>query len=58
MAAEEIADEFPHVPRSHIYAALAYYFADREAMDAELASEQVEYDRLSAEAEPRYSSAK
>ncbi len=40
---------FCDVPRSHIYAALAYYFADREAMDAELDAEQAEYDRLAEE---------
>ncbi len=49
MSPDEIADNFPHIPPSHIYAALAYYFADREAMDAELAAEQIEYDRLAAE---------
>ena len=49
MSPDEIADDFPHIPRSHIYAALAYYFADREAMDAELDAEQAEYDRLAEE---------
>ena len=49
MSPDEIADNFPHIPRSHIYAALAYYFADREAMDAELDAEQAEYDRLAEE---------
>jgi uncharacterized protein (DUF433 family) len=49
MSPDRIADGFPHIPRSHIYAALAYYFADREAMDAELAAEQAEYDRLAEE---------
>ncbi len=50
MSPDEIADNFPHVPRSHIYAALAYYFATQAQMDAELDAEQAEYDRLAAQA--------
>ncbi len=41
--ADEIANDHDDIPRSHIYAALAYYFADREAMDAELDAEQAEH---------------
>lgn len=49
MSPDEIVESVPHIPRSHIYAALAYYFADREAMDAEPDAEQAEYDRLAEE---------
>lgn len=48
-SADEIAADFPHIPRSHIYAALAYYFANQEAIDAEIASELAEYHRLAEE---------
>ena len=50
-SADEIAADFPHIPRSHIYAALAYYFANQEAIDADLAAEEALYDRLATEAE-------
>lgn len=51
MAPDEIADNFPDIPRSHIFAALAYYFADQEPIDADLAAEEALYDQLVAEAE-------
>lgn len=47
--ADEIADDLDDIPRSHIYAALAYYFANREAIDADLAADLAEYERLVAE---------
>jgi hypothetical protein len=48
LSPEEIADEYEHLTWAHVYAALAYYHANRDAMDAELAAEEVEYDRLAA----------
>ena len=33
---------------AQVHAAIAYYHANREAMDAEMAAEEAEYDRLSA----------
>jgi uncharacterized protein (DUF433 family) len=45
-SAEEIADDLPDIPLSHIHAALAYYLANREQIDAELAAETAEHDRL------------
>ena len=45
-SADEIADGVPDIPRSHIYAALAYYFANREQIDADLAADKAEHDRL------------
>ena len=47
--ADEIADDLDDIPRSHIYAALAYYFANREAINADLAADLAEYERLVAE---------
>ncbi len=43
---DDIADGVPDIPRSHIYAALAYYFANREQIDADLAADEAEHDRL------------
>ena len=47
--ADEIANDHDDIPRSHIYAALAYYFANRDAIDADLAADLAEYERLVAE---------
>src|SRR5947209_8838790 len=46
---EEIAADIPDIPLSHIYAAVTYYLANRERMDAEMAAEAAESDRLYAE---------
>ena len=45
---EEIARKLD-LPLAQIYAALAYYHANREAIDADLDHEAAEYDRLAAE---------
>jgi uncharacterized protein (DUF433 family) len=47
-SAEEIADQYGHISLAQVYAALAYYHANREQIDAELAEEDAEYDRLAA----------
>jgi len=36
MSAEEILDEFPHLDLSRIYAALAYYHANKAQIEDEL----------------------
>jgi len=46
---EEIASEFGHLNLAQVYAALAYYHANREAMDAEITEEEVEAARLEHE---------
>jgi len=46
---EEIATQIPHLSLAHVHAALTYYHANQEAMDAELAAEEAEYDRLEQE---------
>jgi uncharacterized protein (DUF433 family) len=44
--AEQIAADVPDIPLSHIHAALAYYLANRDQIDAELAAEAAEHDRF------------
>ena len=39
LSAEEIAEEIPHLTLSQVYAALAYYHANRDEVDADLAAE-------------------
>ena len=46
LAAEDIADQYPHLTLAQVYAALAYYHANREEVEAELAAELVEAERL------------
>ncbi len=46
---EEIATQIPHLTLAQVYAALAYYLANKEAMDADMAAEEAEADRLERE---------
>jgi uncharacterized protein (DUF433 family) len=46
---EEIEAEIPHLTLAQIHAALAYYHANREAMDREMAAEAAETERLERE---------
>ncbi len=46
---EEIADQYGHLTCAQVYAALAYYHANRDEIDAEMAAEEAEYDRLCRE---------
>jgi uncharacterized protein (DUF433 family) len=43
---EEIADEIPHLSIAQVYAALAYYHANREEIDADIAAEEAEAAEL------------
>ena len=45
---EEIADQYGHLTLAQVHAAIAYYYANQEAMEAEMAAEEAEYDRLAA----------
>ena len=47
--AEEIATQIPHLTLAQVHAALAYYLANQATMDAEMAAEQAEADRLERE---------
>jgi uncharacterized protein (DUF433 family) len=43
---EEIAAEFGHLTLAQVHAALAYYHANREAVNAAIAADQVEAENL------------
>ena len=49
MTPEEIAPERSQLTLAQIYAALAYYHANKEEMDAAIAAEEVEWNRLEAD---------
>ena len=49
---EQIADQYGHLTLAQVHAALAYYHANRDEIDAELAEEEAEYDRLSSTSPP------
>ena len=46
---EEIADQYPHINLAQVYAALAYYHANRDEIDRELEAEMVDFLRLKNE---------
>lgn len=45
---EEIADELGHISLAQVYAALAYYHANREQIETDIAAEEAEAQRLEA----------
>ncbi len=46
LTAEDISQTYPHLPIGGIYAALAYYHANRSEIDAMLAADDALYDEL------------
>ena len=46
LSAEDIVDQYPHLTLAQVYAALAYYHANRAKVEAELAAELAEAERL------------
>ena len=48
LRAKEIADRIGHLTLTQVYAALTYYHANREEIDADLAAEAAEGDRIEA----------
>ncbi len=52
-SAEEIAQTYPHLSLGQIYAAFAYYHANRKEVDAELAADDSQYDELKRQNTPR-----
>ena len=46
---EQIALRIGHISLGQVHAALAFYYANKEMMDREMAEEQVESDRLERE---------
>ncbi|MEG4939802.1 DUF433 domain-containing protein [Microcoleus sp. F4-D5] len=48
LSAEEIVDRIGHLNLTQVYAALTYYHANREEIDADIAAEEAEGDRIEA----------
>lgn len=46
---EEIAYQYGHLTLAQVYAALAYYHANREQIEAEIAADEAEADRIEQE---------
>jgi uncharacterized protein (DUF433 family) len=46
---EDIADQYPHLSLAQVYTALAYYHANKEEIEADLAAEKEEATRLERE---------
>lgn len=46
LSAEDIEQVYEHLSLAQVYAALAYYLANREEIDAALAEEETLYDQL------------
>lgn len=46
LSPEEIADEFGHLSLAQVYAGLTYYHANREQLEAAIAADQLETERL------------
>lgn len=49
LSPEEIADRIGHLSLAQIHAALAYYHANREALEADMADEEEDAQRLERE---------
>jgi len=49
LSPEEISTEIPHLSLAQVYAALAYYHANREEIEADIAAEDAEAERLERE---------
>ena len=52
MSVEEILEEIPYLNLAQVYAALSYYHANRNEIEADLAAELAEYQLLEAEHRP------
>jgi uncharacterized protein (DUF433 family) len=49
LSPEDIADRIGHLSLAQVYAALTYYHANREEIEADIAAEEAEADRLEQE---------
>jgi uncharacterized protein (DUF433 family) len=45
-APEEIAAHWPHISLAHVHAALAYYYSNRQEIDASIADEDAAAEEL------------
>ncbi|MDY6785322.1 MAG: DUF433 domain-containing protein [Cyanobacteriota bacterium] len=52
-SAEEIARRMTHLSLAQVYAALTYYHANRDRIEADLAEEEAEYWKLAAASRDR-----
>lgn len=52
-APEEIVRKVPHLTLAQVHAALAFYHANREEIDQDLATDEALYEQLIAENPPR-----
>lgn len=43
---ETIKEEIPHLSLAQIHAALAYYYANKKEIDADIQREEAEYEKL------------
>jgi uncharacterized protein (DUF433 family) len=50
---EEITGTYPHLSLSQVYAALAYYHANRSEIESELTAADTLYDELKQQATPK-----
>jgi uncharacterized protein (DUF433 family) len=49
LSPEEIADRIGHLSLAQVFAALAYYHANREEIEADIAAEEIEAERVARE---------
>ncbi len=49
LSPEEIADRIGHLSLAQVHAALAYYHANREEIEADIAAEEIEAERVERE---------
>ena len=49
LSPEEIADRIGHLSLAQVHAALAYYHANRDEIEADISAEEIEADRLERE---------
>ena len=49
LSPEEIADEAGHLSLAQVHAALAYYYANREEIEADISAEEEEAEKLEQE---------
>jgi uncharacterized protein (DUF433 family) len=52
LSPEEIAERVGHLSLAQVHAALAYYHANREAIEADIAAEEAEADEIEEEHRP------
>jgi uncharacterized protein (DUF433 family) len=52
LSPEEIQREIPHLTLAQVFAALTYYQANREEIEADIAAEEAESERLRQERAP------